>query len=141
MSFEVTVGAGLLAFISAFLFVKFKEGVDRGASEKKALDPFTLGFMLVCFASFLFSIFLVGKVAVDNNDYCSTEVANQTVTGNFTAFSYSRVCFTNTTETSTGLFTLSNLWIILSSIFLLLLMIWAVFKYIKELFDTYGKKY
>lgn len=140
MSFEVTVGAGLLAVVSAFLFVKLKEGVDKRASEKQAQDLFTVAFLLVCFASFLFSIFLVGKIAVDNNDYCSIEAVNQTtVNATLTKLDYGRVCFPNTTQTSNGLFLLSNLWIIVSSIFLTLIMLWAVVKYIEDLFNKYGK--
>jgi predicted neutral ceramidase superfamily lipid hydrolase len=137
---ETLIGAGILACIGVYLFINLRPKKENKKPGER--DVFSTGFLVIAFALFLFSTFLIGKSAIDNQDYCSILPSNTTVVGDTTLIEYTRECFVNESETATGLFTLSTYLIIISSIFLLLLMIWAAWQMIKDVWDEYsGKKF
>jgi hypothetical protein len=133
---ETLIGAGIIGLGAIYLFIKFKEGNANG----KKSDPFTLAFTLFLFAIFTFCFFLIGKVAVESNDYCEIVVnSTRALNSTYDVYDYARVCFSNSSDSANGLFILTNTFIIISGLFLLALLFWIVWLYIKSLYETYLK--
>lgn len=77
------------------------------------LDETHFLLKLLLFFVFLVTLPLIPKVLIDNQDHCTTEIANTTITGNVTAYEYTRQCTTNTTNTYNILYrTTTWLWYI-----------------------------
>ena len=138
---ETIVGAGVLAVISVYLFINLRNKIDENSQRGNKPDFFTFAFLLISFSTFLFCTFLMGKSAIDNQDYCSILPNTTTINGSVTTLTYGRYCFVNTNETASSLFGLANYLIIASSILLLIMMIWAIWLAIKDIWDEYGKKF
>lgn len=141
----VLIGASVSAALSLYLFFKLLE-VSRTSttnaegiveSGQKRQDIITTFFSLVAFSMFVLSLFLVSRAALDDSNYCYVNIANDTTSGSFTSYSYNRQCFTNTSSAADGFVTLTNWFMILCSIFLLIAMIWNLFLYVKSFFNNY----
>lgn len=52
-------------------------------------------FQVLGIVFFLGLVILIGKVPLDDKDFCYLTVANSTQTGSMTSYQYDRVCFTN----------------------------------------------
>lgn len=93
---------GIFGFMLLFMFFKLRS--DGQESEHFLLQLLVLGFLLGVFV-------LIGKVGLDDKDFCSWNVANSTVSGDTTVYVYDYECSTNNKTTSTSFYTLIT-WLI-----------------------------
>lgn len=96
------VALGIFGFMLLFMFFKLRS--DGQESEHFLLQLLVLGFLLGVFV-------LIGKVGLDDKDFCSWNVANSTVSGDVTVYDYDYECSTNTKTTSTNFYSLIT-WLI-----------------------------
>lgn len=109
---SATIIVTSLAVVAAILcFFFWKLGSEEG--QNYALQIIIFGFIL-------WTIVLLGKVAVDNEDYCSWLVNNSTVSGSTTSYEYDYTCEENPNSTASSFF-VACLWIArLTTIYLVL---------------------
>jgi hypothetical protein len=96
------IALGIFGFMLLFMFFKLRS--DGGESEHFFLQLLVLGFLLGVFV-------LIGKVGLDDKDFCSWNVANATISGDTTVYVYDYECDTNVRTTSTNFYDLIT-WLI-----------------------------
>lgn len=116
MSASILLGAiALVAFLLVYLMVKLDEGL------------YPVKILLLFF--FFGSLLLMGKVTLDNNDYCSWNVANSTVSGSTTTYEYERECATNEHTTAFTFYNGLTWFVRIISILLFVFFIYKVLEY------------
>jgi FtsH-binding integral membrane protein len=117
----ILIGIGLVTFALIYMF--FKLGQNAQADNNHfALQLLFLFLILSCFT-------LVGKVALDDKDFCSWNVVNSTVSGYTTTYGYEYQCETNPATTS-EIFYKVSVWIFrLVGFYVFVYMFWWALKY------------
>jgi hypothetical protein len=93
---------GIFGFMLLFMFFKLRS--DGQEKEHFFLQLLVLGFLLGVFL-------LIGKVGLDDKDFCSWNVANSTASGDVTSYVYHYDCEVNTNTTSDTFF-VSITWLV-----------------------------
>lgn len=81
----IIAGIGIVCYILVYIATKLE--------EKHAF----LKFLFISFS--LFTMLLIPKVSLDNKNYCSFEISNTTVLGDYVGYNYDYFCRTNTNNT------------------------------------------
>lgn len=113
---------GFTAILS-YLFVNFKA---NDSILNLIIQGLGVGFIIVL-------VFFLPKIAIDEQNYCVTVVDNATQVGATTSFDYERVCFENTSGTSSLFYVLSLWFMRVMASFLFIYFIYYVFKKGKDL--------
>ena len=87
------IGIGICAII--FIYMFFKLGETKTTDGK---SHFLLQILMLFFV--IMSIFLIGKTTLDDNNNCSWNVINQTVSGDTTTYTNSYECSAITNNTA-----------------------------------------
>ena len=87
----ILIGIGIVTFALIYMF--FRLG-DK-ATEKNNHFPLQLLMLFLILSCFT----LIGKVVIDDKDYCSWNVVNSTTTGATTIYGYDYQCESNTSNT------------------------------------------
>lgn len=86
MSIAIIVGAGFVAFISAFMLLRLG---DRASMEGHNLH---YGLQIILYGLVVLSIFFIGKAVLDSSEQCGLMLVNETTIGNTTSYNYNTVC-------------------------------------------------
>lgn len=132
----VMIGVGILSFLSLFLFFSTKPGKEEDEKEgvNKVDKYLLLFFRVVCFAVFIFSLVLLGKIGIDERDYCEVMPMNYTTSGSTTSIEYNRVCITNESASPDQFYELVTWFMRIVVIFFSVSIIWFWFKKFLEWF-------
>lgn len=119
------IGIGLVTFALIYMF--FKLG-DK-ATEDNHHFPLQLLMLFIILSLFA----LMGKVSLDDKDFCSWNVVNSTTIGYTTTYGYDYQCETNPNTTADTFYKIS-LWIFrLVSLYVLGYLIYYIFKWFGSL--------
>lgn len=86
---------------------------------------------------FVFSLILLPKVAIDNNNYCNIEISNTTIQGNITSYEYVYFCSPNTNTTDTAFYKLVIGFVSSFAMYVLVYLSYFVLEFAK---NSIGKK-
>jgi hypothetical protein len=92
---------------------------------------------LICLGFLLGTFILVGKVTLDDKDFCSWNVANATVSGDLTVYDYEYECSTNTKTTNTSFYTMIT-WLIRCVV--IYIVFFFFYDVVKRTFGWFGGK-
>ena len=98
----ILIGIGLVMFGLIYMFFKLGDKADENNNH----FPLQLIMLFLILSSFT----LIGKVALDDKDYCSWNVVNSTISGATTSYDYDYMCETNTNTTADIFYNVST-WI------------------------------
>lgn len=107
-----------VSFILIALFYVLGQDEETHYALKVILLAFILGIIV-----------LLGKVSIDEQNYCDLVVSNSTVSGNTTSYSYDRVCEVNANSTASAFYNIT-LWVMrLVTLYLIISFSFQIFNY------------
>jgi len=106
------------------MFFKLSDNASKDATRGHFLLQLLLLFLI------LSSVNLIGKVSLDDKDYCSWNVVNSTTTGSSTSYDYEYQCETNTNTTPDIFYKITTWFFRLVSSYVFFYFIYEVLKFL-----------
>ena len=123
---NVTVLFGI-AFVTIILVYMFFQ-LSKNGKDDPSRGHFALQMILLFLI--LSSVALIGKVTLDDKDYCSWNVINSTTTGATTTYGYEYQCETNTNSTPDIFYKTTAWFFYIVSSYVFFYFIYEVLKYL-----------
>jgi len=131
----ILIGIAIVLFTFVYMFFKLGEQARENAKTGASGNHFLLQILILFLI--LSSLALVGKVSLDDKDYCSWNVVNSTTIGATTTYDYDYQCETNTNSTPLTFYKLTVWFFGIVATYISVYFFYAVMK----TFDVGGKKY
>jgi hypothetical protein len=121
----ILIGIGLVMFGLIYMFFRLGDKAEDG-NNHFPLQLLMLFLILSCFT-------LIGKVTLDDQDFCSWNVINSTTNGATTTYGYDYQCETNPNSTA-DIFYKTSLWIFrLVSAYVIIYLMYYVLRWINDI--------
>ncbi len=120
----ILFGIAFVTFILVYMFFKLSETLNSQRSKGHFLLQLLILFLI------LSSIMLMGKVSLDDKDFCSWNVVNSTTTSDTTSYAYEYQCETNTSATPNIFYRLTAWFFYIVSIYIFIYFIYEVLKFL-----------
>ena len=120
----ILFGLAFVTIILVYMFFKLGEGAMRDGKRNHFLLQILLLFFIIS------AVPLMGKVSLDDRDFCSWNVVNSTMTGYTTSYDYEYQCETNTHTTPDTFYNLTVWFFRLVSGYVVYYFIYEVLKYL-----------
>ncbi len=120
------IGLGIVIAILIYMFFRMGEQKD----EKGAARHFILQIIILVFV--FVGLLLIGKVALDDQDFCAWNVANSTTSGVTTSYEYDYECSDNTNTTAVTFYKALTYFIIIVAFYVLVYVLWEAGKWTRD---------